>query len=389
MLAINAVEPPRWRDKEPNMIYSEYGTTGIQVSAVGFGGMRFNDQTDVDQCASLIKAAYDSDINYFDTAPGYGKSEDLFGAAFKEMNKTRTEKPFWVATKSNKGDPSAIRRELETSLERMNLDHIDFYHMWYVLSPESYEARKAKGALKEFEKLKDEGLIKHICVSTHMEGSDIGSMLKDYPFAGVLLGYSIVNFAYRDAGIQSASELNRGVVIMNPLGGGTVGKHPELFEYAKSRDDETVVEAALRFLIDDPRITVALVGLSSKEQIKEAISAVDGYRPLPKGHVDRMRDVSTNNLNALCTSCGYCDNCPESINIPAMMESYNSIPLEKDKTQMLGKLRFHWDLNPEEVLSHECIECGQCETACTQKLPIIERLKAMRPDLEKFVAGNK
>ena len=360
------------------MIYRQYGSTGIDVSVIGFGGMRFRDQEDVEQCAGLVKAAYDAGINYFDTAPGYGKSEDLFGSAFREMSKTRDQKPFWVSTKSNKSNPEDIRRDLETSLKRLNLDHIDFYHMWYVLSLDAYENRKKKGALKEFEKLRDEGLIKNICISTHMKGSDIGKVLADYPFEGVLLGYSALNSAYRGAGISAAAKRGRGVVVMNPLGGGTIGLHPERFEYVKSRQDETVVEAALRFLIDDSRITVALVGLSDEDQLREAVSAAEGYKPLPGNFADRIKDASTENLNELCTSCCYCDDCPQGIRIPQLMESYNSILLDDNVKQMMTKLTGHWGESPEDFLAAECVECGKCEDACTQKLPIIERLKHIR-----------
>jgi len=201
------------------MIYRTYGSTGIKVSAIGFGGMRF-DEKNLDSCAALVKAAYDADINYFDTAPGYGESEKIFGAAFKQMKKSRSHRPFCVSTKSMKAEPQQVRKDLETSLKRMNLDYIDFYHFWYVLSFDEYHRRKANGVLKEFERLKNEGLIRHICVSTHMTGPDIGKMLRDYPFEGVLLGYSVMNFAYREAALVTAAKLNLGVVVMNPLGGG-------------------------------------------------------------------------------------------------------------------------------------------------------------------------
>jgi len=359
------------------MIYREYGKTGVEVSAIGFGGMRFLDDDDVDQCASLVKASYDAGINYFDTAPGYGKSEELFGVAFKEMLKTRDEKPFYVSTKSNKPDPAAIRKDFETSLERMGLDYVDFYHMWYILKPEVYEERKAKGALKEFEKLLDEGLIKHFCVSTHMEGSNIRKMLDDYPFEGVLLGYSVANCAYRGEGIQAASQKNMGVVVMNPLNGGFIPKHPDQFEYAKSRDNETVVEAALRFLLDDERITIALVGLSTEEQLREAVSAVDGYRPLDPEFVAELKDEKKERFNELCTSCCYCDSCPQEINIPGMMECYNFYMFDKKIKRVLTWLKANWDVDVATHGPDKCVECGQCEELCTQKLPIIERLKEL------------
>lgn len=364
------------------MQHRSYGTTGIDVSVIGFGGMRL-DQDDLEASAALVKAAYDAGITYFDTAPGYGKSEDIFGMAFKEMSKTRSAKPFHVATKTGKSDPADIRRDLETSLERMGLDHIDFYHMWYVLSLDKYRGRAEQGALREFERLKDEGLIRNICVSTHMTGTDTAAMLADYPFSGVLLGYSAMNFAYRDLGIEAAAKLGRGVVVMNPLGGGIIPSHPERFGFVRAREEETVVEGALRFLINDPRITVALVGLSNEAQLREAISAVDGFRPIPSEKVLSMRENIHEAFDAMCTACGYCDDCPEGIPIPKLMEAYNHTMLTGDSGAMLNRLGDHWGISMEEAYWDKCVSCGRCEEVCTQHLPIVERLKQIGKEVEK------
>jgi len=372
------------------MIYKTFGSTGIEVSNIGFGGMRFINRDDIDSCASLVKAAYDRDVNYFDTAPGYPKSEEIFGEAFKQMNKTRTQKSFYIATKSNKPDPEIIRKELETSLKTMNLDYIDFYHVWYVLSLDEYQNRKAKGVLAQFERLKEEGLIKHICVSTHMTGSDIGKMLHDYPFEGVLLGYSAMNFAYREDGLNAAAKLGLGVVVMNPLGGGLIPQNPERFAFVKSRSDESVVEGALRFLINDPRITIALVGLSSHDQLDEAISAVDGYKPIPAKTIDKIRGSLESSFNELCTVCRYCDNCPEGIPVPKMMAGYNRHVLApNDHMEMINNLKWHWGIDLEDNYLDKCTECRLCEEACTQKLPICDRLKFIRAEVEKYLVSEK
>lgn len=370
------------------MIYHTYGSTGIELSAIGFGGMRFTNQDDVDACASLLKTAYDAGINYFDTAPGYEKSEDLFGVALKEMNKTRDQKPFYVSTKSSKADPKEIRKNLETSLRRLNLEYIDFYHLWYVLSLDAYYDRKAKGALAEFERLKDEGLIKHICVSTHMAGPDITKMLADYPFDGVLLGYSAMNFAYRQEGLEAAAKLNRGVVVMNPLGGGIIPQNPDRFEFVKTQPNESVVQGALRFLLNDPRITVALVGFSDQKQIAEAVSAVEGYRPIPPGIISNIRENLTQAFNELCTCCRYCDNCPEGIDVPKMMDAYNHYVLRGGVPEMIEQLDGHWNIDLKESFLHQCTECGQCEEACTQKLPIRERLQFMRAEVQRHLRAK-
>ena len=368
------------------MIYTEYGSTGIEVSAIGLGGMRFPDHEDWDRSAAVMKAAYEAGVNYFDTAPGYGKSEDIFGVALKDMLKTRDEKPFYVASKTFGADEDSVRRDLENSLKRMGLDSIDFFHMWCIIHPDAYEKRK--GAIKAFEKMRDEGLVKHICVSTHMKGGEIGDMLRDYPFEGVLLGYSAMNFAYREAGLDAAAELNRGVVVMNPLGGGLIPRHPDRFDFLKSRADESVVQGALRFLIDDPRIDVALVGLDSEEHVREVVAAVDAYTPLGEADKQRVRSSLKDAFDELCTGCRYCDHCPRGIPVPQYMESYNHYMLSGKPKAMLNRQRMHWGIKPEDDYLDRCTECGVCEEACTQRLPIVARLKEIKAEVEKARAAG-
>jgi len=159
------------------MIYKEYGKTGKKVSALGFGGMRFNKEEydkDIEKCADIVRYASSKGINYFDTAPGYceDKSEIIMGAAFKNM-----PNPFFVSTKSNYwSDKTAddVRRRCETSIERLGVDKINFYHMWCIMNMEHYRNVMAPGGPYEGAlKLKEEGLIDHICISTHATGLQI------------------------------------------------------------------------------------------------------------------------------------------------------------------------------------------------------------------------
>ncbi|MFA6291780.1 MAG: aldo/keto reductase [Victivallales bacterium] len=366
------------------MIYNEYGKTGLKISAVSMGGMRFENPDDTEACASLIQAAHDSGINYFDTAPGYGKSEDLYGVAFREMQKTRRNNPFYVATKTFGETPSDVRKDLETSLKRMGLDYIDFYHVWCTMSLDDYRGRKGHGAVREFEKLKDEGLIRHICVSSHMAGPEIGNMLADYPFEGILLGYSIMNFAYRDEGVEAANSANMGVVVMNPLGGGIIPQNPDKFSFVKTRPEESVVEGALRFLVNDRRVTTSLVGFANRKQLAETIAAVDGFKPLEGREVSRIRENLKKGFNELCTACRYCDACPENIPIPKLMDAYNRYVLSDKKPESVTEcLYWIWDIGIDDDMFFKCTGCGACETKCTQHLPIRERLKTIKDIVEK------
>ena len=367
------------------MIYSKYGSTDVDVSAIGFGGMRFDSKADLDRCAELVKSAYDVGINYFDTAPAYPRSEEIFGIALKEMQKTRGTKPFYIATKSAKANPADVRRDIETSLKKLNLDYIDFYHLWCIITVEEYKTRRANGVLAEFEKLKSEGLIKHICISTHMTGADVEDVLKDYPFEGVLLGYSAMNFPYRDQGLQAASDLNRGLVVMNPLGGGLIPQNPERFGFLKTKENQTVTQAALHFLINDKRINVALVGFSNHDHLNEAVQAIETFAPIPDSRIQKIRDSLSDSLNEMCTSCCYCDKCPQKIPVPKLMDAYNHYMLSGKPQDAIDRLRWHWSIPPESNLLRICTECGRCEIDCTQKLPIIERIKELCAQADKYL----
>lgn len=363
------------------MLYNDYGKTGISVSRLGFGAMRFEDVDDKEKCTELLLSAYEAGINYFDTAPGYfeGKSELRFGDAFKEMKKTRTEKPFYVSTKTTAADPDEIRKECEQSLERMGLDYIDFYHVWYLTSLEEYKGRKAAGVIRGFEKLKEEGLIRNIAVSSHLPGDEVGFLLKDYGFEGVLLGYSAMNYKYREAAIATAASLQNGVAVMNPLGGGVIPGHPELFSFLNNRKDETVVEGALRFLFNDSRINIVLVGMENKKHLDEALSSVNGFSPLSQEVIKAIKDGLSGAMDRICTGCGYClQVCPENIPISKDMLSYNSYMLEEDKKgAFYDSVRWAHQIHETHGLDR-CTECRACEEACTQHLPIMDRFEEMR-----------
>lgn len=360
------------------MIYRTLGQTGLRVSALGFGGMRFPEDAGLETNAALVLEAYAGGINYFDTAPAYGRSEDIFGLALREMKKHAATRPYYISTKSSADTADGVRRDLEKSLRRMGLDAVDFFHVWCVYHPQDYARRKLNGVLRAFERVRDEGLTRHVSVSTHMTGREVEAMLADYPFASVLLGHSVVNYAYREAGVAAAARAGCGVAVMNPLAGGVIPQHPGRFGFVRTRPEESVVEASLRFLLNDPRLHVLLVGLSHPGQLREALGAVDGFQPLPPAEVARIRGQLREAFNALCTGCQYCQGCPQGIPIPKLMDTYNQYALSGDPATARDRLKWHWGIEPDDPLLQSCTGCGACEALCTQKLPIVERIQQVR-----------
>lgn len=363
------------------MLYKEYGKTGKMVSAIGCGGMRFNEEEyrsgDLTKCAEVVKAAYDAGINYFDTAPGYNhdKSEDIFGLAFQEMK----GKPFYVSTKCGlwtAKDGDDARRLLEKSLTRLGVPKINFYHLWCMKTMDDYRAFMRRGGIYEgIKKAQEEGLVEHITFSTHMNSADIRTVVETGLFEGVTLGYNAVNFAFRQGGVDAAYENGLGVVVMNPLGGGMIPGNPDYFSFLRQGEDSLTV-SALKFITSQPQTTVALCGFTTVEQVAESVKAAENLYRVDEAFRAELAKKLSSDLNTMCTTCGYCDECPAGIPIPKFMESYNYFILSggKDKS-VLDRLDAHWDLTNGQAAS--CVRCGKCESLCTQKLPIMERLAAI------------
>lgn len=366
------------------MLYKPYGKTGKMVSVLGFGGMRFPE--DEDMAVELVRYANKCGVNYFDTAPGYCKdrSEYIMGKAFTNM-----PGEFFVSTKSSAtSDPTAddVRRRIDESLKRLNVSKINFYNMWCILDLDKYEKVICKGGpLEGAMKAKEEGLIEHVCFTTHANGEEIAKMINDGYFEAVTLGYNIINFPFREKGLAAAYEKGIPVVTMNPLSGGLIAKNPDYFKFLAKREGENPIQAALRFNAAHKAINVVLSGINKMEEIDENIKAVENVEKLTDMEMNEIKKHISESLNGICTGCSYCMNCPSGVDITDYMELYNEYildgerPVKELKTFLESKGRL--DKYIEGI--RKCVKCGMCEAACTQKLNIIKRLEELDVLIEK------
>jgi predicted aldo/keto reductase-like oxidoreductase len=361
------------------MLYKTYGKTGKMVSAVGFGGMRFDTSKTMAENADLVRYANSRGINYFDTAPGYcdDQSEDIYGEAFKDM-----PGQFYVSTKGMPTTFDTAEKAIaavKKSIERLGVKKIDFYHMWCIRKKEHYAlAMKPGGQYEGLLQCQKEGLIDHIVLSSHQTGNEVKEILEDGKIDGILLGVNILNFPYRWEGVQTAFDMGYGVVAMNPLGGGSIPTHEEELSFL-TEGDETATEAALRFVISCPQITIALNGFTTKEHIDMACEIADEAKPFTDEEIKVIADKVGASMNEACTGCGYCDMCPQGIAIPSFMQYYNEKHIfhktDDEMKAALGSV-YEWGiLAGKKGTAADCIECGLCEKVCTQHLPIIDRLK--------------
>jgi predicted aldo/keto reductase-like oxidoreductase len=360
------------------MKYSTFGMTGKHVSRLGMGGMRFEKEIPDKDCIAVIRYAHEKGVNYFDTAPIYNedRSESIYGRAFSEMDRDT----FYVATKGENGlSARETVKWIERSLKRLEVEQIDFYFLWCVITPSQYKRALEPGrSLEAILKAKEMGLIRHVGISTHMYAEDIEEIIDSQLFEFIMLPYNALNFNQRKDALMKAFQNHMGTVVMNPLYGGIIPQFKDMISIFPDRPGR-VVEDSLLFCLEAPEINIALSGMNRKEMV-DFNTAVAGRSEVISPEAQKRKEalISANRPD-MCTSCGYClAHCPEQINIRSYMEIYNHY-------QMTGsvrdtKKRSDWyhqfgPLHGNDKRPSDCTECLACEQECTQFLNITERLK--------------
>jgi len=351
------------------MIYHQLGRTGLKVSQLGFGAMRLpmigvgaQRKVNRDLSTPMIHRAFEAGVNYIDTAVDYCNSDSqrAVGDALKGWREkiiVSTKNPYYGE------DEKQWWQNLQDSLERLGVDCIDIYNHhginWKTYA-ESLEPRVSKWMIKA----RDQGLVKHICCSFHDDNEALMKIVDAGYVESITLQYNMLDRRLEE-GIAHAHEKGLGVVVMGPVAGGRLGAPSEV----------------LRKLIPGVEriVTMALSGMSTMRQVEEntatvseAVSLSASDKAVIDKHLVRMEKMT----ELYCTGCGYCMPCPNDVNIPGIFKSYNYGRVyglwdwAKKGYAHIGKAP--WDKSKQ---ADACVECGECEEKCPQKIPIREQLK--------------
>lgn len=368
------------------MRYSAFGNTGVEVSALGFGAMRLpmreeNGQSVVDEdlAIPLMRKAFDSGVNYIDTAPGYCNrlSEVAVGKALKGYRDK-----VYLSTKNpiedNSGDHWMQR--LENSLKKLDTDYIDFYHFWGI-GLEAFRSWQglAYGPLEAAQKAKEQGLIKHLSFSYHDSAENFVPIVDSGLFESVLMQYNLLDRS-NEQNLQYARSKGLGVVVMGPVGGGRLGAPSEVIQGLLKNKSVSTAEMALRFVLANEHVNVALSGMSDIGMVEEntAVASREGHLTEDELHHVKAMMIEHGKLADLyCTGCDYCKPCPQDINIPhifRIMNNHRVYGLTENAKHAYNEVINGWGWIKSADAS-KCVECGACESRCPQKLPIIRQLK--------------
>lgn len=375
------------------MLYRRFGREDFAVSSLGFGCMRFpvinnNDELiDEEKAIKMLRYAIDNGVNYVDTAYPYhnGQSEVFVGKALKDGYREKvnlaTKSPVWL-TKSYED----FYKYLNDQLQKLQTNYIDMY-LLHALNKESWERIIKLDVLKFLDEAKEKGLIKYPGFSFHGDIDTFKEIVDSYDWSFCQIQYNILDIDYQagQEGLKYAASKGLAVIIMEPLKGGKLAiTPPEKIQslWDKSEVKRSPVHSALKWLWNQPEVTLVLSGMSSIEQVIDNIkyaddSQIHSLTDEELKIVDEVHHAYNNLIKINCTTCGYCMPCPQCVDIPLNFSIYNDRYIYNDLKNSLKKYK---DL-PESKKASSCIECGKCQPLCPQNLPIIDTLKKLHNEL--------
>lgn len=295
------------------------GRTGLEVTKLGYGAMELRGlehfrRLSEREASALLNGVLDHGINYIDTSPDYGYSEEQIG---QHLGARRSE--FYIATKCGcpvespdtpyeRRKPHSFTREniragVEQSLRRMKTDYLDVVQ--FHLSP-SRSVLEENDSIAELQALQQEGKIRFIGMSG--TSPELEEHIEMGVFDVFQIPYSVVERQH-EALMHEAVQRGAGIVIRGGVARGVIVKDESIInDYpaflqssfrAKRRlwqetniddllDGMTPMEFMLRFTISNPDMATTIVGTANPAHL-EANVRVAAKGPLPPDLYDEAR----------------------------------------------------------------------------------------------------
>ena len=367
---------------------------GNPLSILGYGCMRFTSKAgkiDLDKAEQEIMAAIRGGVNYFDTAYIYAGSEAALGEILKRNNardkiNIATKLPHYLLKK-----PDSMEKYFQEQLRRLQTDHVDYYLMHMLTDIKSWERIKELGMADWIKEKKASGAIRQVGFSYHGNSDMFCQLIDayDWDFCQIQYNYLDEHTQAGVVGLKHAAEKGIPVVIMEPLRGGRLVNNlpPDAVRaFQGSEKKRSPAEWAFRWLWNQEEVTCVLSGMNSLEMVEENIRSADEARPgefteADFALIEKVKSAINARMKVGCTGCRYCMPCPHHVDIPGTFAAYNR---RYTDGKFVGWKEYFMctALRKNSTGAGLCVQCGRCEAHCPQQIPIREKLKEAKKELE-------
>jgi predicted aldo/keto reductase-like oxidoreductase len=342
------------------MKYRPFGRTELKMPLISVGGMRFQTSWNrgdavkpesIENLEKLVAAAVERGLNHFETAHGYGTSEEELGPVLGAYDRDS----LILQTKCvPKEDIKEFLGDLETSMKCLRADRLDLLGIHGINNDEILERVLRKGGvLEEALKLKEQGVIGAVGFSTHGPTASIINAINTGQFDYVNLWYSYINQSNLPA-IEAATKQDMGVFIISPNDkGGMLYDPPE--KLCRLTQPLTPMTFNDIFILSDERIHTISCGASKASDFGEHIAAVQQIEALSEtmAQIKRRLDSELEKVVDAGWARHYQEGLPEvsqtpgGLNVPIvlwlwnLMKAFDLTKFAKMRYNLMGNAD-HW-----------------------------------------------
>lgn len=333
------------------------GKTGLEVTKPAMGCLPVQRCSEED-AVSLLRAAYEGGIRYFDTANSYTDSEKKIGLALSDVREDIV-----ISTKSASLTKQGVLEHIENSLNMMKTDYIDLFQFHQIKEVPDFE--DPDGIYAAALEAKKKGYIRHIGFTSHRV--DVAEQAIDSGmFETCQFPFSYISSERDLALAERCRENNMGYIAMKGLAGGLL----------------TNVRACHAFMNRYDNV-VPIWGIQRIEELQQWL-AVAEEDPQMDDELSAFIEAERKELaGTFCRSCGYCMPCTVGIeirNCARMNMLLRRSPWQQYMTD-------EWYEKMQKI--NDCIGCGSCSSRCPYGLDTPNLLKYMLKDYNEFYASHK
>ncbi len=352
--------------------YRTLGSTGRKVTEIGFGAMNMRDP-------ELVQAALDSGINYFDTAWYYmnGVNEEIVGKVLKPVR----DKVF-LTTKVLPKPPEQMMRDMETSLRRLQTDHVDLMLLHAV---NTREAVLNEDFMRVIGEAKKKGMTRHIGVSTH-EGhvAVMDAAVESKHWEVVLVGYNYMSPPEVKKAIARTRKAGLGIVgmknLLNPVSLAT-WDWDQIEDIRSDRDKAakiTPTQALIKWVLEDKNVDVTIPGVTSFEQLAEDV-AIMGLKMSFRDRRELTRYAeAVERDGGYCRGVAGCTGCEGQCPYGVSVREINRVVRYARGYGDPSLARENHDRLPAANRIAACADCGECVVKCVHGVNLTAAVREAR-----------
>ncbi len=306
------------------------GKTDLMVTRTSFGALPIQ-RTDLDTAVGILRKAFDSGINFFDTARRYTDSEEKLGHALGDVRNQ-----YILASKTPATTRAGVMEDVHKTLELTRSDYIDLYQLH---NPKEVDYGP-QGAYAGMLEAKQKGYVRHIGVTNHSPKLAI-EYIESGKFDTLQFPFSYLSGSVEFDLLSRCKEQDMGFIAMKALCGGMVANVPATFTFIRQYQN-----------------IVPIYGIQHEWELDEFL-ALDKNPPALDDAMQHIVDKDRQDLaSEFCRACGYCMPCPVGIEIPTSGRVY-----------LLATRSPYQRFLTDEFLAvqkrvEDCIHCNQCAQKC-------------------------